>query len=104
MNSNQSLNKKIISGIIGFVVFIVACYFVYNFIQSKNEATLIANKDSSSLLRPEIIALLDNLKKEVAFLRDRDVMNNNFVKNDLETHTEVIDPLYPPRRDNPFAQ
>lgn len=100
MNSTDS--KKIILGFGGFVVFLLACYFVFSFTQNKDGAALSSNQDASAILKPEIVSYLQVIDKESSFLKDGDIMDTNFVKS-LQDYSEKIDPLYPQGRDNPFS-
>ncbi len=104
MNTNKILtdNKKIISMLGGFVVFIVACYFVYIFIQPQDGAALSGNQSASTLIKPEIVSYIQSIEKESAFLKDKSIMDNDFVKN-LKDFSERIDTIYPKGRNNPFA-
>lgn len=104
MNKNNSFagNKKLISGLGGLIIFLAVSYFVFNFTQLQDVAILSANQDTSTILKPEVVSFLQTIDKKVSFLKDKNIMDTDFVKN-LHDYSERIDILYPKGRSNPFA-
>lgn len=103
MNTEQFFkdNKKIISGLVGFVVFIGACYVVYVFIQPKDTVIITNNEDLNTILKPETVALLKNIKIEKLFLENKNIKNNK-ISEGLEDFSEKLDVVHPKERINPF--
>lgn len=98
--NQSSINNKIVSIVGGVVVFFIACYFVFTFI-NKDETSLSSDQDFSSLIKPEIMAYLQSIEKEKEFLKDKNIIDSPFVEK-LDDNTEIIESVYPKGRNNPF--
>lgn len=103
MNINQSFtdNKKIISNLGAFVIFVGACYLVFTFINQRDATIVSLDQEANTIIRPEIVAYLQSVDIQRSFLKDKSIMNSEFVKN-MKDFSEIIDTLYPKGRNNPF--
>lgn len=97
----SSIKNKILSIGGGLIIFMIASYFVFNFIKTKDGAVLETSQDLSGIIKPEIVAYLQSINAKKEFLKDRDIIDSNFVRN-LSPNSETINILYPKGRNNPF--